>query len=239
MVILFVVSAETVRILLIELEFCCALRSNWFFDGISTSINVNLATSISGLSGGAGGTGGVTAGSLNTPVIALQTPLLGGSYSNLFGDITGSDMSLNWTSTSATTSHTHTTGLPHLGVTASPPLPPSSSSSQSIGGGGPPPPPPPSLSPSPSPRPLRIKAEPISPPRSETHGSTLATLSLTQAQLATSHHLLTPMHINPRGLVTPGPHSTQHCLPRWKPHITPTTRPCPTITTPATIPTPE
>jgi hypothetical protein len=32
---LFVVSAETVKILLIELEFCCALRSNWFFfDGI-------------------------------------------------------------------------------------------------------------------------------------------------------------------------------------------------------------
>ncbi|XP_054277424.1 myocyte-specific enhancer factor 2 isoform X2 [Macrosteles quadrilineatus] len=83
---------------------------------------------------------GVGTSSLNTPVVALQTPL--GSYPGLFTDLTTSDMglasALNWTTSSLAA---HSSGLPHLGVSSSPP--PSS----------------------PSPRAVRIKSEPISPPR--------------------------------------------------------------------------
>uniref|UniRef100_A0A8D9A2V3 Myocyte-specific enhancer factor 2 n=1 Tax=Cacopsylla melanoneura TaxID=428564 RepID=A0A8D9A2V3_9HEMI len=193
----------------------------------STSINVNLAPSISVSSSSAVG-GVVSAGTLNTPVIALQTPLLGGSYSNLFGDITGADLSLNWTSSPVT--H-HTTGLPHLGVTASPPPshslvappPPISPSVHSNSNAAP--------SPAPSPRPhsLRIKAEPVSPPRGGPGGglssseglgpptsSTLATLQLTQHHLATSaaaqhHHLMlsSPHHMN-HSSISPSPSPLSH-----------------------------
>jgi len=83
---------------------------------------------------------GVGTSALNTPVVALQTPL--GSYPGLFTDLTTSDMglasALNWTTSNLAA---HSSGLPHLGVSSSPP--PSS----------------------PSPRAVRIKSEPISPPR--------------------------------------------------------------------------
>lgn len=94
---------------------------------------------------GGGGNGGGIGTSLNTPtpVVALQTPVLG-SFPGIYTDISNSEMglasALSWTS-SITSSIAHTSGLPHLGVSSSPP--PSS----------------------PSPRSVRIKSEPISPPR--------------------------------------------------------------------------
>lgn len=84
-------------------------------------------------------TASVGTSALNTPVVALQTPVLS-SYPGLFTDLSTSDMglasALSWPSSIA-----HSSGLPHLGVSSSPP--PSS----------------------PSPRTVRIKSEPISPPR--------------------------------------------------------------------------
>ncbi|XP_014280423.1 myocyte-specific enhancer factor 2 [Halyomorpha halys] len=92
---------------------------------------------------GGGGNGGGVGTSLNTPVVALQTPVLG-SFPGIYTDISNPEMglasALSWTS-SITSSIAHTSGLPHLGVSSSPP--PSS----------------------PSPRSVRIKSEPISPPR--------------------------------------------------------------------------
>lgn len=178
--------------------------------------------------------GGVGTSTLNTPVVALQTPL--GSYPGLFTDLTSSDMglasALSWTSSSIAHSRsvngqkqsmcvfkiidsllitqrskgfsyiicvwwkfpflshqsfnmspqflalrliTYLTlclfcsGLPHLGVSSSPP--PSS----------------------PSPRSIRIKSEPISPPRDHT-------LSSHHHSLPT-HHPLTTHHL-PQGRYT-------------------------------------
>ncbi|XP_075216947.1 myocyte enhancer factor 2 isoform X2 [Lycorma delicatula] len=104
----------------------------------------------------------VATSSLNTPVVALQTPVLS-SYPGLFTDLTNSDMglasALSWTSSIA-----HSSGLPHLGVSSSPP--PSS----------------------PSPRTVRIKSEPISPPRDHT---------LSHLSHPLSHHLPGPMSGSP------------------------------------------
>uniref|UniRef100_A0A0A9YAJ9 Myocyte-specific enhancer factor 2 n=1 Tax=Lygus hesperus TaxID=30085 RepID=A0A0A9YAJ9_LYGHE len=115
---------------------------------------------------GGGGSGG--GNSLNTPVVALQTPVLG-SYPGIFTDISSSDMgisALSWTSSIA-----HTSGLPHMGVSSSPP--PSS----------------------PSPRSMRIKSEPISPPRDP----------LSHLTHSLSHHI-------PQGGMgtSPGPHDQRH-----------------------------
>ncbi|GLV45047.1 Myocyte enhancer factor 2 [Carabus blaptoides fortunei] len=89
---------------------------------------------------------------LNTPVVALQTPSIPG-LSNYPGSLSsfsaqdfsiGPDMSLGplpWTSHQIPTSLAHTSGLPHLAVSSSTP-PPST-----------------------SPLPVKIKSEPISPPR--------------------------------------------------------------------------
>ncbi|XP_073999492.1 myocyte enhancer factor 2 isoform X1 [Rhodnius prolixus] len=93
--------------------------------------------------GGGGSSASGVGTSLNTPVVALQTPVLG-SYPSIFTDISNSDMGLASALTTWTSSIAHTrydSGLPHLGVSSSPP--PSS----------------------PSPRTVRIKSEPISPPR--------------------------------------------------------------------------
>ncbi|KAK9497910.1 hypothetical protein O3M35_003810 [Rhynocoris fuscipes] len=94
---------------------------------------------------GGGGTGGGGVGtSLNTPVVALQTPVGLGSYPTIFTDISNSDIglasALTWTSSIAHSRYD--SSLPHLGVSSSPP--PSSSSPR----GG-----------------IKIKSEPISPPR--------------------------------------------------------------------------
>uniref|UniRef100_A0A1B6KPN2 MADS-box domain-containing protein n=1 Tax=Graphocephala atropunctata TaxID=36148 RepID=A0A1B6KPN2_9HEMI len=113
---------------------------------------------------------GVGTSALNTPVVALQTPL--GSYPGLFTDLNTSDMglasALSWT----TSSIAHSSGLPHLGVSSSPP--PSS----------------------PSPRAVRIKSEPISPPRDHT----------------LSHHLPHPLssHHLPTGPLGSSPGDPRH-----------------------------
>jgi len=103
---------------------------------------------------------GVGTSALNTPVVALQTPI--GSYPGLFTDLTTSDMglasALSWTNSSI--AHSSVSGLPHLGVSSSPP--PSS----------------------PSPHAVRIKSEPISPPRDHS-------LSHHLPHPLTSHHLPT------------------------------------------------
>lgn len=101
-------------------------------------------------------------GGLNTPVVALQTPVL--SYPGLFGDMTlnmtsSADMNLCWTGG---------------GGGPMPPLPPHLQPGRDGGPLSSPPPPHPSPSPSPRPLshggPLRIKSEPISPPRVDHSG---------------------------------------------------------------------
>lgn len=89
-----------------------------------------------------------TQSSLNTPVVALQTPGLSypGSLSSFAAQdfSIGTDMGLgpiSWSGPQIQTSLAHTSGLPHLAVSSSTPPPAS------------------------SPVPVKIKSEPISPPR--------------------------------------------------------------------------
>ncbi|BES90786.1 enhancer factor [Nesidiocoris tenuis] len=117
---------------------------------------------------GGGGSGG--GNSLNTPVVTLQTPVL--PYPSMFTDISSTDMGIPTLSWSP--SITHTSGLPHMGVSNSPP--PSS----------------------PSPRSMRIKSEPISPPRDP----------LSHLSHPLSHHI--PQgNSGPMG-TSPGPHEPRH-----------------------------
>uniref|UniRef100_A0A6M2DHG8 Putative mads box transcription factor n=1 Tax=Xenopsylla cheopis TaxID=163159 RepID=A0A6M2DHG8_XENCH len=131
--------------------------------------------------------------SLNTPVVALQTPTipssLGGGYNSLasFGaqDFSmGNDMGLGlgWNSHQLQTSLQHTSGLPHLAVSNSTP-PPST-----------------------SPGPVKIKSEPISPSRETSHHGhhpIAATHTLTSHSIG---HNLAPQHRpNSAGQLTPTP----------------------------------
>lgn len=136
---------------------------------------------------------------LNAPVVALQTPGLGSYPSNLttFGpqdfSIT-SDMGLGmtWSGHQIPTSLGHGGPLPHLAVSSSTPPPTSS-----------------------SPLPVKIKSEPISPPRDHPHLST------------TVHHTLNLSHSH-----HPRPSSAGHITPTPG-SVTPTNLPSPT-TGPAT-----
>lgn len=142
-----------------------------------------------------------TQSSLNTPVVALQTPGLSSYPGALtsFGaqDFSiGSDMglsSMSWSNHQIPSSLSHTsTCLPHLAVSSSTPPPTAS-----------------------SPLPIKIKSEPISPPRehhphlsSAVHHSHVQTLNLTH-----SHH----PRPSSAGQITPTPGS-----------VTPTNLPSPT-----------
>nr|WOV89412.1 Mef2 [Henosepilachna vigintioctopunctata] len=141
-----------------------------------------------------------TQSALNTPVVALQTPGLTSSYS---GSLTstfapqdfsiGTDMGLgiSWTNHQIPTSLAHASGLPHLAVSSSTPPPQSS-----------------------SPVPIKIKSEPISPPREHhTHLSAAVHHGHIQTlNLAHSHH----PRPNSAGQITPTPGS-----------VTPTNLPSP------------
>ncbi|XP_044256235.1 myocyte-specific enhancer factor 2 isoform X1 [Tribolium madens] len=142
-----------------------------------------------------------TQSTLNTPVVALQTPGLSNYPGTLssFGaqDFSmGADMglsSISWSGHQISTTLTHTSNcLPHLAVSSSTP-PPSSS----------------------SPIPVKIKSEPISPPREHhphlsvgVHHSHVQSLNLTH-----SHH--------------PRPSSAGHITPTPG-SVTPTNLPSPT-----------
>ncbi|XP_060537086.1 myocyte-specific enhancer factor 2 isoform X2 [Cylas formicarius] len=146
-----------------------------------------------------------TQSSLNTPVVALQTPGL----SNYPGTLTsfgpqdfsiGSDMSLtsmSWSGHHIPTSLTHgggSAGLPHLAVSSSTPPPTSS-----------------------SPLPVKIKSEPISPPR-EHHPHLSSAV----------HH--TQQHVQSLNLT-----HNHHPRPSSAGHITPT----PGSVTPTNLPSPS
>ncbi|XP_067001355.1 myocyte-specific enhancer factor 2 isoform X2 [Anabrus simplex] len=124
---------------------------------------------------------------LNTPVVALQTPSipsLAGYPASLtsFGGqdfSVGPDMglgSLNWSTHPLPSTLAHTSGLPHLAVSSSTP-PPST-----------------------SPLPVKIKSEPISPPRDGNHPNTLG-------------HPLSHVQGHSHGHSLPRPNSTGHLTP--------------------------
>ncbi|XP_021921471.1 myocyte-specific enhancer factor 2 isoform X3 [Zootermopsis nevadensis] len=136
---------------------------------------------------------------LNTPVVALQTPSIPGlgGYPGSLSAFGGQDFSmgpdmglgtLSW-SHQLPTSLAHTSGLPHLAVSSSTP-PPST-----------------------SPLPVKIKSEPISPPRdggshSHTLGHTLSHLQGHSHALprpnSTGHLTPTPGTVTPTNLSSPG-----------------------------------
>lgn len=124
---------------------------------------------------------------LNTPVVALQTPSIPGlgGYPGSLSAFGGQDFSvgsemglgtLSW-SHQLPTSLTHTSGLPHLAVSSSTP-PPST-----------------------SPLPVKIKSEPISPPRdASSHSHALG-------------HPLSHLQSHGHGHTLPRPSSTGHLTP--------------------------
>ncbi|XP_022915354.1 myocyte-specific enhancer factor 2 isoform X3 [Onthophagus taurus] len=137
--------------------------------------------------------------SLNTPVVALQTPGLSSYPSALTtfggGEFIGSDMSLAssipWSTHSIPTSLAHGNALPHLSVSSSTPPPAS------------------------SPLPMNIKSEPVSPPRDHHHhiGAGIHHAHVHSLNLSHSSHHTRP---NSAGQMTPTPGS-----------VTPTNMPSP------------
>lgn len=124
---------------------------------------------------------------LNTPVVALQTPSIPGlsGYPTALTSFSGQDFSvsdmglnpLSWSSHQIPSTLAHTSGLPHLAVSSSTPPPAT------------------------SPLPVKIKSEPISPPRDG---------SSHQQHLA---HPLSHMQGHGHGHTLPRPSSTGHLTP--------------------------
>ncbi|PSN54613.1 Myocyte-specific enhancer factor 2 [Blattella germanica] len=125
---------------------------------------------------------------LNTPVVALQTPSIPGlgGYPGSLSAFGGQDFSvgpdmglgtLSWSTHQLPTSLAHSSGLPHLAVSSSTPPPAT------------------------SPLPVKIKSEPISPPRDGSgHSHTLG-------------HPLSHLQSHGHGHSLPRPSSTGHLTP--------------------------
>nr|CAD7194043.1 unnamed protein product [Timema douglasi] len=137
---------------------------------------------------------------LNTPVVALQTPSIPGlaGYPASLSAFGGQDFSvggdmglgtLSWSTHQLPTSLAHSSGLPHLAVSSSTP-PPST-----------------------SPLPVKIKSEPISPPRVDGSHTLGHPLNHLQGHIhshnlprpsSTGHLTPTPGTVTPTNLSSPG-----------------------------------
>lgn len=136
---------------------------------------------------------------LNTPVVALQTPIPGIGYSvSSFGaqdfSMSSSDLSMiTWNSSQQGLSNLqHTSGIPHLAVSNSTP-PPSSS----------------------SPAPVKIKSEPISPPRDQLLSQQQQSIvtSLGGSTISVLNHSSLGNNLNHQHLISSRPSSTGHLTP--------------------------